>query len=414
MEKHTRVRNIQGTYNACLAVNDKYFKNLTQLGSDLYECEFAPRRVDFFLPAFIGLQILNLAKLKLVSFVYDFIHKYVSRSSFGVLLCDTDSVYLSLSGRTFLDSVLPQYHDEVKAQIYGSCGPKRHPDAVLTRDCCDQHRAEDKFAVGLWKREWSGQKLVALCSKTYVSEDETGNVKLSCKGVNKVLVLRDHPMQVFQNVLKDQKMRSSVNHGFRACGGDMYTYTQVKSAFPYVYLKRQVLENGVYTIPLPKVINPKVKSYTCLQLDIPILSPDQIHSFNVDGRVFSSVRQAFVSLKVLHHQPSNTDLQTMVMSHHNAQVLEQVARSIPDDSIWIKLKFEKMKQIVQARIDQLPAAKAALIHTGETKLVHSCIYDDKYFSTGTDPLTTRWCKEGDLCGSNYLGKIYMRIREKFT
>ena len=44
--------------------------------------------------------------------------------------------------------------------------------------------------------------------------------------------------------------KSGTNKGFRLVDGNMWTYTQKRSAFTYYYIKREVLEDGVSTRPL--------------------------------------------------------------------------------------------------------------------------------------------------------------------
>ena len=51
--------------------------------------------------------------------------------------------------------------------------------------CCEVHRLCDEKTLGLFKTEWRGDGMVALCSKTYYCQDAEGHDGLSSKGLQK-------------------------------------------------------------------------------------------------------------------------------------------------------------------------------------------------------------------------------------
>ena len=81
----------------------------------------------------------------------------------------------------------------------------------------------DKRTPGLVKVESEGQSMFALCSKTYVLKNDVG-FKLSCKGVNKRLVVR--PIGIMQTVLQTQQPHQGVIKGFRLKENNVFTYSQ--------------------------------------------------------------------------------------------------------------------------------------------------------------------------------------------
>lgn len=50
------------------------------------------------------------------------------------------------------------------------------------RECCEDHKKFDKRTPGLFKEEWCGDAIIALCSKIYYCKGSGGD-KLSCKAV---------------------------------------------------------------------------------------------------------------------------------------------------------------------------------------------------------------------------------------
>ncbi len=83
----------------------------------------------------------------------------------------------------------------------------------------------------------------------YLEDDEEEKKdKYSCKGIqknqNEISKVR------FHNVLFNDVRDKCVNKGFRVINNEMITYIQHKKGLSYYYDKRQVLPDGVSTIPL--------------------------------------------------------------------------------------------------------------------------------------------------------------------
>ena len=114
------------------------------------------------------------------------------------------------------------------------------------RDCCIARKKFDKRTPGLFKIEWEGRGMVALCSKTYYGWGEED--KCSSKGVSKKHTELNR--ERYLNVLKDQQTGSGVNVGFRMKDNQMHTYRQERDALSYLYPKRKVQADGVTTRPL--------------------------------------------------------------------------------------------------------------------------------------------------------------------
>ena len=113
--------------------------------------------------------------------------------------------------------------------------------------CCDGKALSDKRTPGLFKVEWEGEGMVALCSKTYYGWGaKTGN-KLSCKGISKRL--NHYNRDTFLNVLRTKQPIAGTNRGIKMRDQQMYTYVQRRDSNSYFYPKRRVLEDGISTAP---------------------------------------------------------------------------------------------------------------------------------------------------------------------
>ena len=198
----------------------------------------------------------------MLQFHYDCVDKYVDRADYELCEMDTDSLYLVLSTATLEEAVRPHlrrkffrhYHEWFPAE---ACDEHR-PDFVRAKSqgesweareqCCKTRKAFDRRTPGLFKLEYKGDGIVALCSKTYCCFGADAPTKTSAKGVSKRLnnLVRER----YLNVLRTRKSGSGKNRGFRGDGKHMYTYTQERDALSYFYGKRQVSADGVSTTPL--------------------------------------------------------------------------------------------------------------------------------------------------------------------
>ena len=110
------------------------------------------------------------------------------------------------------------------------------------RDSTD-HARYDKRTPGLFKVEWEGDGIVALCSKTYYCFGPTD--KFSCKGISKRQ--NNITKDIYLDVLRSRVAAGGINSGFRVVNNGVSTYTQCRNAFTYFYPKRQVLNDNVST-----------------------------------------------------------------------------------------------------------------------------------------------------------------------
>ena len=217
-------------------INSPHFRHLTLVGEDVCELEMSKTSITMDLPIQIGFFVYGYAKLRMLSFYYDLVDRYISREDFQYCAMDTDSAYIALSGpwHSLIKDEKKEEFEEIKDQWF-------------PRTDTEDHIKYDRREPGLFKEEWSGDGIVALCSKTYYCFGAKD--KFSCKGLNK-RQRRPITAQRYLDVLSSKTSGSGVNRGFRLLNGTMVTYSQEKNALPYLYIKRKVDEDGVSTSPL--------------------------------------------------------------------------------------------------------------------------------------------------------------------
>ena len=101
---------------------------------------------------------------------------------------------------------------------------------------------------GLFKLEYKGDGIVALCSKTYCCFGANATTKTSAKGISKRL--NKLTRKRYLKVLKKQISGKGHNVSFKHHKAQIYTYKQSRASLSYFYVKRRVHEDRVTTSPL--------------------------------------------------------------------------------------------------------------------------------------------------------------------
>ena len=261
-EKHMDVKYIEGKGKTQLKINDPRFRKLETITENLYEVEMAKNKIVMDLPIQLGYHILQLAKLRMLQFKYDFLDQYCIPISFEYIEMDTDSAYMALAGNNLEDIIKPDMMTSHKSSINGRCNdaPFTARDGFFPRSCCKSHVAYDKRTPGLFKIEAEGLAMIALCSKSYILQQANGKVKFSSKGMNKSAL--NDPFSMFKRVLDTKIAASAINRGIRRHEDTVFTYEQERTGLSYFYCKREVLPDGIHTKPLSITLSPWLKRET--------------------------------------------------------------------------------------------------------------------------------------------------------
>ncbi|GFN95579.1 hypothetical protein PoB_002208500 [Plakobranchus ocellatus] len=175
-------------------VNDRLFRTCIPLDhNDLFEVDSAKNKVRWNLPLQIGFFVYQYAKLRMLQFHYDFVDRFVSRDNYQLCEMDTDSLYMALSANSLEEAVKPHLLEKFYRE-YPQWFPARSCDthheefvsvcsrgeAWNPRPCCKKRSTFDKRTPGLFKIEFFGDGMVALCSKTYFAFGEKSK-RMACE-----------------------------------------------------------------------------------------------------------------------------------------------------------------------------------------------------------------------------------------
>ena len=211
------------------AFRSPFFEDLEEING-AFEIKEHKRRVNTYQCSIANYQ---LAKLRMLEFYYDFLDFYFDRRGFELLQMDTDSFYIAWSAENIDDFVEPELREE-----YDNGGKA---EFLSTSEYHDR-------TPGLFKKKYSGERMIILSSKCYRAEDENAddyaeNVKFSCKGVSK----KQNPMS-WDRYLEALigSINKAQNMDFRHLGSGIVTYTQEKLGLSAYYDKKIVAPTGIH------------------------------------------------------------------------------------------------------------------------------------------------------------------------
>ena len=433
--RYTKITYVSDEHEKRLAVNSKLFKSYKNFDGGVSEICSAYGRIKLQVPNYIATHVLLSAKKCLLSFVYDFLLSYISIEKFAICLTDTDSVYCMFAGTSLEDSVDADKRQEFEHIRRDFCGIQRHPKSVLARNCCSNCELADNKTPLYWKCEQVSTKMISLTSKTYICVNEndtnkTTNTKMSCKGVNKRVVMANNPYRLYKSVMESQQSFGSTNTGFRNINDHMYTYKCQRLAFPFLYLKRAFVQGenipvGVYTqgyIDLTLIQAPK--HYFCIQTDAPVLDADyDKNAFRFEDYSVKTVRQALCLAKfdIVTDQGNppkkkqkftfnqETITAKKIMDTTDPYTLTAMMDKLGESDVFTQNEFSILYKIMGIKFDKHPQLLQHLIDSQSEYIVNACPFSAR-LGTGANHRVCRWQEGTYLCGTNLYGKVLMTYR----
>lgn len=216
-EKHMDITYRASKEKAGYFVSKKRFRSHTELDNDHFEIELAKNRLNLDLPIQIGYFVLQYAKLRMPEFYFDCIDKFCSRQDFEFMSMDTDSLYMAISADNLVDIIKPK----IKISFEQESNRWFPPEAA----------SFDRRQPGLFKEEFAGTAMVAICTKNSL---EIKKSKFSCKGLNKNNF--SNPLSLYKRILFENSRAGEKKSRFPRAKQHYLT-----SFYP----KRKVLSDGV-------------------------------------------------------------------------------------------------------------------------------------------------------------------------
>ena len=217
----------------------------------MFEVETVKSEVNHKEPSFVGLFILQYAKLAMLQLFYNFFQLFCDSQKYALIEMDTDTFYMALSE----DYVEKLIRSETKLMCEmnreNNCRDDFRAEEhynFFHRNCCQQDWKFNLRTPGLPKEDFRCTEMVALCSKTYCCFDEPTRItKMICKGLNKNS-LNDEPIKKYRAVLEEKERVKTRIGGFQVVGNSkVCTYQMKKKGLSYFYTKLIVLSDRIRT-----------------------------------------------------------------------------------------------------------------------------------------------------------------------
>ena len=209
---------------------DKHLIALHMLNTEIY----------FNKPVYVGQAILDLSKMLMFNFHYNYIKKKYHNKA-ELLFTDTDSLMYQIKTDDFYKDINPDVQDKFNTSDY----PSIHPSGIQT--------GLNKKVIGLFKDEVAGKQIthfVGLRPKLYSYKVEDEKELKKCKGIKKNVVKKkldfdDYVKCLFSGEKEMRKMKI-----IRSEKHDIYSKEVNKVALINQDDKRTVLEDCVHTLAL--------------------------------------------------------------------------------------------------------------------------------------------------------------------
>lgn len=219
-------------------------------GGGIYEVNLKPKKITFnsYLP--LSCTILDNAKLRILSLVYDVLQPFFRDDTYDFFTTQTDSLSLMTCAKDFEDFIESCIKEDKKAE-FEAIRPLYFPPKKVETE-------EDRFAPfkpGIYKVEWSGSHAIALSSKSYMVVDETKEKvrKLALRGLPKKSA-KKIKFETFENTL----------HSGESIFADVSNMSFIGNKMRYLITRREAIAGFVYS--KRKIRDPKYFSTQTLDL----------------------------------------------------------------------------------------------------------------------------------------------------
>ena len=189
IRKHRNIKLITNREAYLKAVMKPNFKSGVRFSESLMGCEMGKIKVVMNKPVHLGQAILDLSKIVMYEFHYDYMKPKNHNKSLALCYMDTDSLIYSIETDDFYKDIAEDVKDRFDMSGY-------NPDRPLPIGL-------KKKVIGLMKDELGGEKMtefITLRQKMYAYKTGSAESK-KCKGIKKCVVRKTISFKDYKNCL---------------------------------------------------------------------------------------------------------------------------------------------------------------------------------------------------------------------
>ena len=132
-----------------------------------------------------------------------------------------------------------------------------------------------------------------------------------------------------------------------------------------------------------------------------LLPLDNFAAFGLmmNGEYFQTSEHAFQYLKFV---DTSKEIANKIKASFSPNDARNIAHENKEYRLpnWSDVKYQNMEKVLRLKVEQNPIVKEALLNTKDFIIAENCIDED-----------TDWGLDNNNQGNNYLGKIWMKIRD---
>ena len=248
------MENVKNRIDAKIVIGEKnikkYIKSPLYKGNKIFNENMAMveryrKRIELCKPIYIGFSVLDLSKLHMYNFHYDFIKpKYNDKAK--LLFTDTDSLTYHIK----TDDLYKDMVDDKELFDFSDYKTNILKDAKGNETVTIENKDENKKVVGKFKDETMStpiNEFIGLRSKMYAL-DINGKTKSTAKGINKSV----KETKIFQNykdaLFKIDEPQSVTQNSFRVNKHKIYSIKQEKKSLGAFDDKKFIKSDGISTL----------------------------------------------------------------------------------------------------------------------------------------------------------------------
>ena len=212
------------------------FKSGVLFGGNLMGCEMGKIKVVMNKPVYLGQAILDLSKIVMYKFHYDYMVPKYGLEKLKLCYMDTDSLVYDIKTKDFYEDIA----DDVPARFNtsGYCPNRPLPVGL------------NKKVIGLMKDELGGKimtEFVALRPKLYSYKVLDGSEDKKCKGIKKCVVKKTLTFEDYKACLFNNSTEYRSQLMFRLAKNEVHTIEVNKVALDRDDDKRISRKDGIST-----------------------------------------------------------------------------------------------------------------------------------------------------------------------
>ena len=209
IRKHRNIKLVNNKEAYLRAVMKPNFKSGTLFGPNLMGCEMGKVKVVMNKPVYLGQAILDLSKIVMYEFHYDYMKRKYADDKLTLCYMDTDSLIYDIETNDFYKDIADNAEDRFDMSGYNDSRPL--------------HVGKTKKIIGLMKDELGGimKEFVTLRLKMYAYKIGSSESK-KCKGIKKCMVKKTISFEDYKNYpfsreasYRSQLMFRSLKHEVR-------------------------------------------------------------------------------------------------------------------------------------------------------------------------------------------------------